>query len=70
MREYTKTYYTIYIQSEDKTIIFADTLSGDKVIATEISGFHFGEPDEHSFAFIGSIKTTIDSWEAQYEYSN
>lgn len=57
---YTKEYYAVYSREEDKTFILCDeTKNGIRSI--EVVGFHFGEPDEWSFDFIGNTKATF--WE-------
>lgn len=49
--------YTTYAPDTDITFIMKDTYEGEDVVATEVVGFYYGEPNEtDTKEFIGSLK--------------
>ncbi len=56
MKNYERKYYTIYHTSEDITFIMCEESDGKDILYVEVVGFHYGEPDNHSFEFIEKRK--------------
>lgn len=56
MNYYEKRYYTVYHAAEDKTFIMCEDFEDDDIVSTEVVGFHYGEPMEDSFHYIGKCK--------------